>query len=273
MSYELTLLKDSFAVAFFVSVICGIVGTLVYANRLTFLAGGIAHAAYGGIGLGIFFNTNVIVTTFFFTIVSSIIIGIMSLSSRDKTDNLVGLIWAGGMAFGILLLDLTPGYHTDIMSYLFGSIIIVSESSVLYMLFLTILICFVVGINYHKFVLISFDEEYAKTRGINVKFLSILMFLLIGIAIVMMIQIVGIVLVIALLSIPPYLASFNSNSLKQMMAYSTIWCITFSFLGIYIAYIFNLSSGASIIAVGIMLSILYNLFRRYILQRYLYAKK
>ncbi len=273
MLAEVMVFKYPFWVALLISIVCGIVGTLVYANRLTFLAGGISHAAYGGIGLGIFLGVHVMFTTLIYTIVASVIIGILSICNREKTDSIVGLLWAGGMAFGIILLDLTPGYHTDIMSYLFGSIMLVSFNSFIYMSILTSFILIMVLINYHKFVIISYDEEYAYTRGINVKNLYILMFILIGIAVVMMIQLVGIVLVIALLSIPPYLASFHSRSLKEMMIFSTIWCAIFNILGIYLAYVLNISSGAAIIAVGIVITIFFLLLRSIWMKGVCYMKK
>lgn len=273
MLAELLTFKYSFLVALLVSIVCGIVGTLVYANRLTFLAGGISHAAYGGIGLGIFLGTNVILTTFIYTIIASIIIGVLSIINKEKTDSIVGLLWAGGMAFGIILLDLTPGYHVDLMSYLFGSIIMVSSNSMYHMLIMTILVCLIVTLNYHKFVIVSYDQEYAETKQINVKTLYLLLFILIGITVVMMIQIVGIILVIALLSIPPYLASFHSKSLKEMMIFSVMWCAIFTILGIYLAYIFNLSSGAVIIAVGIITTILFLTIRSLWVKGILYGKR
>ncbi len=228
------------------------------------MAGGIAHAAYGGIGLGIFLNKNILVTLLIFTVFMAFVMALLTNKDRGKSDSVIGLLWAGGMALGIILLDKTPGYHGDIMSYLFGSIIIVSNENIVFMLILSILTLITVLLNYHKFEAISFDHEFAATRGINVSFIYLIMVILIAIAVVMLIQLVGIILVIALLSIPPYLSSFSAKTMKSMMLLSFIWSLISCILGIYMSYYFNLSSGASIIAISVLLGGVYLLFRKLI---------
>ena len=261
-SATIELLKNAMVISILTSIVCGIVGTLVYSIRLTFMAGGIAHAAYGGIGLGIFLNKNILATLLIFTLCMSLIMALLTNKQREKSDSVIGLLWAGGMALGIILLDLTPGYHGDIMSYLFGSILIVSNKNILFMFFLTILTLLIVLLNYHKFEAISFDYEFAATRGINVSLLYLMMIILIAIAVVMLIQIVGIILVIALLSIPPYLSSYSAKTMKSMMLMSFLLSLISCILGMILSFSLNLSSGASIIAVAVLLGFVYMTLKR-----------
>lgn len=256
-SATIELLKNAMVISILTSIVCGIVGTLVYSNRLTFMAGGIAHAAYGGIGLGIFLNKNILATLLIFTLCMSLIMAFLTNKQREKSDSVIGLLWAGGMALGIILLDLTPGYHGDIMSYLFGSILIVSNDNILFMFFLTIFTLLIVLLNYHKFEAISFDYEFAATRGINVSLLYLMMIILIAIAVVMLIRVVGIILVIALLSIPPYLSSYSARTMKSMMLMSFLWSLISCTFGMILSFSLNLSSGASIIAVAVLFGFVY----------------
>ncbi len=253
----LGVLKNVFLASILISIVCGVVGSLVYSNRLTFMSGGIAHAAYGGIGLAIFFHTHVLVTVFIFTGLMALFMGFLTRKERGKIDSVVGLVWAGGMALGIVLMDLTPGYHADLMSYLFGSITLISKQTIWFMSLLSLIVLFIVAMGYHKFEAISFDHEFACVRGIEVSFFYYLLLLLVAICVVMLIELVGIILVIALLSIPPYLSSYTAKTMKGMMFYSFLWSVMSCFTGIGLSYYFNLSSGASIVIVCVVLGFLF----------------
>ncbi len=248
---EFEILRNALVTALFASIVCGLVGALVYVNGLTFMAGGIAHSAYGGIGLSVFFDLPMEPTTLLYTLVVSIIMGILTRRDRERIDSVVGLIWAGGMALGIILMDLTPGYHVDMMSYLFGSLVMVSPRHIFFIALLSFLVGSIILVGYQKFLIISFDEDFARSRGIQVEFFYYVLLSLVGVAVVVLIQIVGLILIIALLSIPPYLSSYTSRSLGGMMFQSFIWSILFCFLGIFGAYYYNVSTGASIIAVAV----------------------
>ncbi len=249
---EFEILKNALIAAFFASIVCGFVGALVYVNGLTFMAGGIAHSAYGGIGLSVFFDFPMEPTTLGYTLVVSVIMGMLTRRDRGRIDSVVGLIWAGGMALGVILMDLTPGYHVDMMSYLFGSLVMVSSRHILFIALLSLLVGVIILLGYQKFLIISFDEEFARSRGIRVEFFYYLLLSLIAVAVVVLIQIVGLILIIALLSIPPYLSSYTSRSLGGMMFQSFLWSILFCFLGIFGAYYYNISTGACIIAVAVI---------------------
>ena len=153
-----------------ISIAAGIIGSLIVVNRLTFLAGGIAHSSYGGIGIAIYFGLPVLFGATVFAVLTAVIIAIITLNNRNRIDSIIGLMWAFGMAIGIIFIDITPGYNVDLMSYLFGSIIAVSSGDVMYMTLLDIFIISVVTVFYKQILAVSYDSEFAKLRGIDTEF-------------------------------------------------------------------------------------------------------
>ncbi len=250
--------------AFFVSILCGTIGTFVVVNRMIFLSGGIAHAAYGGVGLAFFLGTPVIPTTMIFTLLVSFLLAHLTFNRLSILDSLIGLIWVGGMALGIILTDLSPGYNVDLMSYLFGNLLSVSKETVLSLGIFTLFLLFFIFFNYKKLWIMSYDMEYAKTRGINVRFYYYFFTILVGICVVLLIQFIGLLLVIALFSIPTLTSEKLVNSFGKMMLLSVLFALLYSYLGIYISFVFNLSSGASIILIGILICALINLIKNQI---------
>jgi zinc transport system permease protein len=232
------------------SVICGVMGTLVVVNRIVFLSGGIAHAAFGGIGLAFFFGWHYMLGTIGFSLVTAFIMAAITFKARHRADTIIGVIWAVGMATGIILLDLTPGYNVDLMSYLFGSILTVPDSDIWMMLGVGLAIVGIVIYFYNDYLALSYDEEFAQIRGVRVKPLYFLMIAMLAGGIVMIIQVVGLILVIALLTIPPYIAEKYSTSLIKMMLISSILSVIFTITGLWLSYAFDLTSGATIIAVA-----------------------
>jgi zinc transport system permease protein len=232
------------------SVICGIMGTLVVVNRIVFLSGGIAHAAFGGIGLAFFFGWHYIVGTIGFSLMAAVVMAAITLKAKHRADTVIGVIWAIGMAIGIILLDLTPGYNVDLMSYLFGSLLTVPDSDIWMMLCVGLAIVGIIFYFYNDYLALSYDEEFAQIRGVRVKSLYFLMIVMLAVGIVMIIQVVGLILVIALLTIPPYIAERYSTSLPKMMIISSILSAIFTVTGLWFSYVFDLTSGASIIAVA-----------------------
>ncbi len=232
------------------SVICGIMGTLVVVNRIVFLSGGIAHAAYGGIGLAFFFGWPYMLGTFGFSLLAALVMAAVALKAKHRSDAIIGVIWAVGMAVGVILLDLTPGYNVNLMSYLFGSILAVPDSDLWIMFTVGVVIIGTVTFFYDDYLAMSYDEEFAQIRGVRVKFLYFLLISLLAVSIVMIIQVVGLILVIALLTIPPFIAEKHANSLFKMMVFSCALSIIFTLTGLWLSYVFNLTSGASIILVA-----------------------
>ncbi|MCU0614257.1 MAG: metal ABC transporter permease [Desulfobacterales bacterium] len=232
------------------SAICGVIGTLVVVNRIVFLAGGIAHAAYGGIGLAFFLGLPYFVGIFGFSILSSMIMAAITLKEKNRADTFIGVVWAVGMALGVILLDIKEGYNVDLMSYLFGSILTVPSSELIVMACLSLFIVIIVGFYYHDFLAMSYDQEFAQLRGVSVKPLYFLLIGMIALSVVMVIKVVGLILIIALLTIPPFIAEKYTHSLVQMMLFSAVLSIIFSLVGLWLSYQLNLTSGATIILVA-----------------------
>lgn len=229
------------------SVICGVIGSYIVVNRLVFLSGGIAHSAYGGIGLAHYFGWPYLLSAAGFAVAISMAMAAVSMRSRQRSDTIIGVMWAVGMASGILLLDLTPGYNVDLMSYLFGNILTVPGSDVLAMALLAIVVCSVMYYFHGDLLIMSYDEEFAQVRGVPVRFLYFLMIGIIAMTVVLMVQVVGLILVIALLTIPPFIAEKYTHSLFQMMLLSSLLGMVFIVGGLFWSYTYDLTSGASII--------------------------
>ncbi|MDY6971659.1 MAG: metal ABC transporter permease [Thermodesulfobacteriota bacterium] len=233
-----------------VSISCGIIGTLVVVNRIVFISGGIAHAAYGGIGLALFTGFPPTLGAALFAVAVSMIMGAVSLKSKHRADTIIGVLWAVGMAFGIILIDLTPGYNVDLMSYLFGSILAVPKTDILFMIPLDIVILLITVFLYKEFIAMSYDEEFAFVVGIPVRLLYLVLLCMTALSVVMIIRVVGLILVIALLTIPPYIAEKYTGSLGEMMVLSVFLGILFTLTGLWLSYNYDFTSGATIIMVA-----------------------
>ena len=232
------------------SVICGVMGTLVVVNRIVLLSGGIAHAAYGGIGLSFYFGWPYLLGTIGFSFSAAMLMAAISIKAKHRADTIIGVIWALGMAVGIILIDLTPGYNVDLMSYLFGSILTVPTADLFIMLGIGILITFLASYYYKDLLALSYDEEFARIRGVPVKGLYFTLIGMLSVTIVMVIQVVGLILVIALLTIPPFIVEKYAKSLLQMMVGASLLGALFTVCGLWLSYAYDLTSGASIIMVS-----------------------
>lgn len=247
---QLEFLRNAIMAGILVSLVCGVIGTLVVVNRIVFLAGGIAHAAYGGIGLAFFMGWPYLMGTLGFSLFSAAVMAAVTLKAKHRADAMVGIIWAVGMAVGVILLDLTPGYHADLMSYLFGSILAAPSSDLWQMGLMAALVIAVVAYYYPAFLAMSYDDEFARLRGVPVTFLYCLLLGMIAVTVVMIIRVVGLILVIALLTIPPFIAEKFTGSLKAMMVVSSVLSALFTLIGLGLSYHLNLTSGATIILVA-----------------------
>lgn len=234
-------IQNALIAGILISIAAGIIGTLVVVNKITFLTGGIAHSAYGGIGIAIIIAVKTAKT-----------VAIITLKNRSRIDAIIGMMWASGMAIGIIFVDLTSGYNVDLMSYLFGSIIAVSSEDIIYMTILDIFIIAIVVYFYKEILSVSYDSEFASLRGINVKFFYTLILILSALCVVAAIKAVGLILVIALLTIPTYLAETFATKLSSMMIISSILATMFTISGLVVSYFYDISSGASIIMVAVV---------------------
>ncbi|MEJ5167538.1 MAG: iron chelate uptake ABC transporter family permease subunit [Arcobacteraceae bacterium] len=249
---QFTFIQNALLSGILVSIAVGIVGSLIVVNKMTFLAGGIAHSSYGGIGLAIFLGLPILLGTTAFALLCAGLIAFLTIKKRERIDALIGVIWAGGMAIGIILVDMTPGYNVDLMSYLFGSILAVSNSDIWFIFFVDLFILGSVILFYKELLAVSYDSEFASLRGINVKFFYTLMLVLSALSVVAAISVVGLILVIALLTIPTFISESYFNKLSYIMISSVFLAIVFTVIGLILSYYYDLSSGASIIIVAVL---------------------
>jgi zinc transport system permease protein len=229
------------------SIVCGIVGTYVVVKRIVFISGGISHTAYGGIGLGYFLGFNPLYGAIGFSLLTAGFLSVMRKKKSQHEDTIIGIMWALGMAVGIIFVNLTPGYSSNLMSYLFGNILTVPNSEIIMMLILDAVILLLVVVFFKEFQAITFDEEYARTLGLPVDRLYLLLLVIIALTTVLLIKLVGIILVVALLSIPSAISIKFVKSIKQMMIMSVLLGLVFTISGLFLSYYLNLSSGAVII--------------------------
>jgi zinc transport system permease protein len=234
------------------SIACGIIGSYVVVKRMVALSGGISHAAFGGIGLGYFLGFDPILGAVGFALAVSTGIGILREKAVQNLDTLIGAVWAAGMALGILFISLTPGYAPDLFSYLFGNILLVPQGDLLLMAVLALVIIGAVIIVYSPLLAVTFDEEYARVMNLPVTALMLLLLGLTALTVVMLIRVVGIILVIALLTLPAAIAREYAGEMRRMMVIAVAGGMIFTFSGIWLSYIFDIPSGATIILVSVV---------------------
>ncbi|WP_162328623.1 metal ABC transporter permease [Synechocystis sp. CACIAM 05] len=260
LQYEF--MQNAIVASLLVSLACGLIGSFIVINRMVFISGGVAHAAYGGIGLGYYFAFNPLWGAFGFSLVMALAMGWVARKYQQRSDTLIGVMWALGMAIGIMLIDLTKGYKADVASYLFGSILTVPRQELWLMAGLDLLIIILLFLLYKEFLAISFDPVYATTRNLPVDVLYLTLVAAIALTVVMVMQLVGLIMVIALLSIPAAIAGQYVRDVPQMMAVASGLGMVFCSVGLALSYSFNLSSGATIILVASIAYLISLAFRR-----------
>ena len=246
--FQYEFMRNAFMAALLASVACGVIGTFVVVKRITFISGAIAHAAFGGIGLGYFLGINPMITLLPFSVLSALGMGITSKKTKIPEDTSIGIFWAVGMALGVIFIGFTPGHVPDLFSYLFGNILTVPFSDIVIMMALVLFILGILALFYKEFLAISFDEEYAEATGVRTFLFYLILLCLVALTVVVMVRIVGIILVIALLTIPASVArQFKCANIKTMMLMATIFGIIFTTGGLFLSYYLDIASGATII--------------------------
>ena len=229
------------------SVACGAIGSYVVVKKIGYLAGGIAHAVLGGMGIAYYLGRSPIEGALVSAIVFAFILGWVSLRMQQQEDTIIGALWAGGMAVGILFISQTPGYNVDLMSFLFGNILMIASEDLYWIAGLDLIILVIVFLFYKQFISVSFDEEFARLRGIPVERFYLLFLSLVALTVVILIQIVGLILVIALLTLPAAIAGLYVRSLSLMMILAALFGMIFTTGGLAISYQPDLPPGPTII--------------------------
>lgn len=249
------------------SIGCGVIGTYVVVKRIGFLAGGIAHSVLAGMGIAYFVGASPLLGATLAALVAGILIGWINLHWRQNEDILIAAFWSVGMAIGVIFISRTEGYNIDLMSYLFGNILLVSHRDLYLMLMLDIVILVLVFLFYRQFLAAAFDEEFSRLRGINVEFYYILLLCMVALTVVLLIQVVGLILVLALLILPAASAAQFVNSIRRMMLLSVIFSVLITTSGLIVSFEPDLPSGSTIIILAglfyVMTIVFQDLARRF----------
>ncbi len=243
-------MRNALMAGVLVSLAAGVIGTLVVLKRMVFITGGVAHTAYGGVGLAFFLGINPIFGAVAFSLIASFLMGYVQRQTRQRQDTLIGVMWAIGMAIGIIFTDLTPGYKADLMSYLFGSILAVTHTDLWMMLIVNIIVISLVALFYKELQATAFDESFARVRNLPVDFLYLMLIAMIGLAVVMLMRVVGLIMIIALLTVPSAIGALFLKNMKQIMLLATGLSLVFTLGGLLLSFYLNLTSGATIILIS-----------------------
>ncbi|RAX54755.1 hypothetical protein CCY99_03065 [Helicobacter sp. 16-1353] len=233
--------------ALLVSICGGIVGSLIVSNKTVFLSGGVAHSAFGGVGLALYFGFSTMLGAAITSVIMSLILLYFIIYKKINIDSFIAAAWAFGMALGIILIDITPGYASDMTSYLFGSILAVSKNDIVIIAIYDILLIGFIITYYREILSISYDETFCRLKNININIFLLFIYIFISLGIVMSMNIAGLILVLAILSIPAYIASMFVRSLGEMMIISGILSFIFICSGFFASYRYNVSIGACVV--------------------------
>jgi len=253
---EFEFLQHALVAGALAGIACGVVGSYVVVRRITYIAGAIAHCVLAGLGVGRWLQVvhgwpitpaqGAVVAA----VAAALIIGIVSLRVREREDTIIGAVWAIGMAIGILFIAVTPGYHEDLMSYLFGNILLIGGGDLWMMAALdAVVLVLALGL-YPQLEAVCFDEEFARLRGLNVEAYVLVLLVLTALTVVLLVSVVGIVLVIALLTLPAAIAGQFTATLRGMMALASLLAIAFTTAGLAVSYAPDLPAGATTIVIA-----------------------
>ncbi len=255
------LISSSIYASILLSIAIAVIGSLIVINKTTAITGSIAHGSFGGIGLALFLGSSVIFTTSLFTALLAVILAFITIKFPHRQDSLIGVIWAVGMSIGIIFLSLTPGYQSDALSYLFGNILLVENKDLIFMGIIDILILISIVFFYHRFLAMSYDREFLTLRGINANLLYIYFLILTSLTIVMSVRAIGIILILALFTIPALIAEKFTKKFYSMMILSGILGAIFMLSGILISFFYDISPTPTIVIIAAVALIL-SLFKK-----------
>lgn len=233
--------------AVFASITAGLAGTYIVSRRMVFLSGGITHASFGGIGIGYFIGINPVIGAAVFGILSALGVEYLSVRHKIREDSAIGILWAFGMAIGIIFIYMTPGYSPNLMGYLFGSILTVSNADIVALGIMSVILILYFLIFYRTILYISFDESYARTYSVYVDVIKYITTSLIALTIVLNIRMAGVVLVLSLLTIPPNIAMIFTRVYFKIVLWSVVAGFAGTATGYAISYFAGIPVGATII--------------------------
>ncbi len=250
---QYTFFQNALIGSLLTAIACGMVGTYVVTRRLVFISGGITHASFGGLGLGFYLGTNPVWIAMIFSVLSAFGVEWASKTQNIREDSAIAGVWSLGMALGVIFIFLTPGYAPNLSAFLFGNILTITITDILWIGILAICLVLFFSLFLREIVFVAFDRDFAQTQGLPVRLVEYVMMFFIAVTIVLSIRLVGIILLMSLLTLPQITINIFTSDFRKM-----IWgSIGIGFLGcvagLFFSYLFNIPSGAFIILVLVIL--------------------
>lgn len=243
--------KNALIGSLFACIVCGIVGTYVVSRRLVFISGGISHASFGGVGLGMFLNISPSFMAFLFAAASALGVQALSREKEIREDSAIAVFWILGMALGIMFSFLTPGYSGELSTYLFGNILTITTGDIILLAAIALTLSLFTSAFFGAILATAFDREHAASRNIPTAFIEGTMIVFVALAIVATLRLVGVVMVISLLTVPQMTAMLFTNSYKKIIFASIVIGYTTNVAGLLLSYWWDIPSGATIIICSI----------------------
>lgn len=236
-----------------ISVIASLIGTYIVTRRMLFISGGITHACFGGLGLGYYLGISPVASAGVFAVGSALAVDWLA-KRRVRPDSAIAVVWALGMSLGILFIFLTSGYVPELNSFLFGNVLTISRAdNITFAIFAALMIAFYL-LFYRRIVAVSFDEAFARTRGLPVRFINVMMTVFTAIAIVLTIKMIGIMLLMSLLSLPQMIAEVFTRRYMPLMCWSGLIALAGGLGGLAIAWFISVPASAAIV---LLLTLMY----------------
>ena len=257
--FEYDFLTNAFIASILSGITCGIVGSYIVTRRIVFLSSGITHASFGGLGIALYAGIDPLLGALSFASISSLGTEFAARRGRIREDSVVGIIWSLGMAIGALFMSLRPGYATDLTSYLFGNILLVTPRDIVWLAILTTLLTIGSVVWLRRLTYITFDEEYAKSQGVNTTLVAYIMAVVIAIAIVLSIKVMGIILLLSLITIPTVIANDITKDFRRITPLSAIVAVVGNISGFILSYEYDIPTGSCIIFILVVLLIVVKL--------------
>ncbi len=252
--FNIEFMQTALIAGLLASIAFGILGSIVVVKRISNITGAISHCILGGIGASLFFQTNYGIEWFnpilgavLAAVISALIIGFVTLYANQREDTIISAVWVIGMSIGLLFIAKTPGYNTNIMSYLFGNILMISQGDLTALIIVDTVVLILTVLFYQKILAVCFDSEFAMLRGVKTKMYHLILLVIISVSIVFLIRIVGIVMVIAMLTLPAAIAGEFVKKLWKLMFLSIVLCAFYNTIGMFISFHLDLPAGATII--------------------------
>jgi zinc transport system permease protein len=233
---------------------CAIIGTYVVIKRISMISGSMSHATFGGLGIAYFLGINPLIGATIFGLLSGTTVGVIKRKAKNRLDPILSFIWAFGMAIGLIFVYLTPGYSSDLFTYLFGNIFLITNAELISLAIINVIIVLVVLLTFQTIQLVLFDEEYAEVRNIPIMLVNVLFYVLVALTIIVILSIVGVILLIAFLTLPAAISLFYQRTIKRTMIMSGIIIAVSNIAGLFLAHVINLPPGPVIV---VLLSALY----------------